>query len=69
MMETEAEEREKRLRSDLEQLRIQQEQTFGTLDTRIDATTEKHNKAIMFRLEGVLGNRRELKKGSPLEGG
>ena len=36
-MTREAEEREKRLRGDLEQLRSQQEQTLGTLDTRIDS--------------------------------
>ena len=36
-MTREAEQRETRLRDDMEKLRIQQEQTLGTLDTRIDA--------------------------------
>ena len=36
-MTKEAEQRETRLRDDMEKLRIQQEQTLGTLDTRSDA--------------------------------
>ena len=36
-MTREVEEREKLLRGDLDQFRSQQEQTLGTLDTRIDA--------------------------------
>ena len=36
--EAEERERERRLRGDLEKLRSQQEQTLGTLDTRIAAT-------------------------------
>ena len=40
-MSREAEEREKRLKGDLEQLRSQQEQIFGTLDTRIDEMLER----------------------------
>ena len=46
-MRRKAEEREKRLRSDLEHLRSQQEQTLGTLDTRIDAMLERRTQAIM----------------------
>ena len=47
----EAEEREKRLRGDLEQLPIEQEQTLGTLDTRIDAMMERRTQATMDRLD------------------
>ena len=49
-MTREAEEREKGLRRDLEQLRSQQQQTLGTLDTRIDAMMKRRNHAIMDRL-------------------
>ena len=41
----------------MEKLRIQQEQTLGTLDTRIDAMMERRTQAIMDRLDGLLGNR------------
>ena len=51
------EERERRLRGDLEQLRSQLEQTLGTLDKRIDAMTERRTQAIMDRLDGLLGNK------------
>ena len=37
----EAEQRELRLRDDMEKLRTQQEQTLGTLGTKIDAMTER----------------------------
>ena len=40
-MTREAEQREVRLRDDMEKLRSKQEQTFGTLDTRIDAMMER----------------------------
>ena len=53
----EAEEREKRLRADLEQLRSQQEQILGILDPRIDAMVEKRTQTIMDKLDGLLGNR------------
>ena len=53
----EAEKREKRLSGDLEQLRGQQKQTRGTLDTRIDAMMKRPTQGIMDRLEGLLGNR------------
>ena len=46
-MKREAEEREKLLRDVLEQLRSQQEQTLGTLDTRIDEMMETRTQAIM----------------------
>ena len=41
----------------MEKLRSHQEHTLGTLDTRIDAMTERRTQAIMDRLEGLLGNR------------
>ena len=44
---------------DLEQLRSQQEQTLGTLDTRIEAMMERGTQAILARLESVLGIRSE----------
>ena len=56
-MTREAEQREIRLRDDMEKLRSQQEQTLGTLDTRIDPMMERRTQAIMDRLEGILGNR------------
>ena len=40
-MMREAEQREVRLRDDMEKLRSQQEQTLGTLDTRIDTMMER----------------------------
>ena len=51
-MKLEAEEREKRLRSDLEQVRCSQEQTIGTLDTWVDAMLERSTQAIM---DSILG--------------
>ena len=56
----EAETREKRLRGDLEQLRGQQKQTRGTLDTRIDAIMKRPTQGIIYRLEGLL--RRSLSR-------
>ena len=56
-MTREAEEREKRLRGDLEQQRSHQEQTLGTLETKIEAMIERRTQAIMDRLEGLLGNK------------
>ena len=54
----------------MEKLRIQQEQTLGTLDTRIDAMMERRTQALMDRLDGLLGNRngsrnREANSGEP----
>ena len=56
-MTREAEETEICLRADLAQLRSQQEQTLGILDTRIDAMMERRTQAIMDKLDGLLGNR------------
>ena len=62
-MTNEAEQRELRLRDDMEKLRIQQEQTLGTLDTNIDAMMERRTQAIMDRLDGLLGSRNGSKNG------
>ena len=67
-MTREAEQRELRLRDDMEKLRIQQEETLGTLDTKIDAMMERRTQAIMDRLEGLLGGRRESKDGKSNSG-
>ena len=60
-MTREAEQRELRLRDDMEKLRIQQEQSLGTLDTKIDA--------MMERLDGLLGSKSGPKEGEPNSGG
>ena len=57
LMTRKAEKSERRLRGDLEQLRSQQEQVHGTLDTRTDAMIERRTQAIMDRQDGLLGNR------------
>ena len=62
-MTREAEQRELRLRDDMEKLRTQQEQTLGTLYTKIDAMMEMRTKAIMDRLDGLLGSRSGSKNG------
>ena len=62
----EAEQRELRLRDDMEKLRIQQEQTLGTLETKIDAMIEKRTQAIMDRLDGLPGSRSGSKNGESL---
>ena len=67
-MTREAEQREILLRDDMEKLRIQQEQTLGTLDTKIDAMMERRIQAIMDRLDGLLGSRSESKNGEPNSG-
>ena len=69
-MTGEAEQRETRLRDNMEKLRSQHEQTLGTLDTRVDAMMERRTQAIMDRLDGLLGNRsgsrsREANSGEP----
>ena len=64
-MTREAEQREVRLRDDMEKLRIQQEQTLGTLYTKMDAMMERRTKAIMDRLDGLLGSRSGPKNGEP----
>ena len=68
-MTRQAEQRELRLGDDLEKLRIQQEQTLGTLDTKIDAMMERRTQAIMDRLDGLLGSRSGAKDGEPNSGG
>ena len=68
-MTREAEQRELRLRDDMEKLRIQQEQSLGTLDTKIDAMMERRTQAIMDRLEGLLGSKSGPKEGEANSGG
>ena len=68
-MTREAEQRELRLRYDMEKLRTQQEQTLGTLDTKIDAMMERQTQAIMDRLDGLLGSRIGSREGEPNSGG
>ena len=58
-----AERRELQLRDDMEKLRNQQEQTLGTLDTKIDAMMERRTQAVMDRLDGLLGNMSGSKNG------
>ena len=65
----EAEQRELRLRDDMEKLRIQQEQSLGTLDTKIDAMMERRTQVIMDRLDGLLGSKSGPKEGEPNSGG
>ena len=64
-----AEQRELRLRDDMEKLRNQQEQYLGTLDTKSDAMMERRTQAIMDRLEGLLGRKSGPKEGEPNSGG
>ena len=54
------------MREDMGRLRIQQEHTLGTLDTKIDAMMEKRTQAIMDRLDGLLGSRSGSKWGTEL---
>ena len=67
-MTREAEQRELQLRDDMEKLKIQQEQTLGTLVTKIDAMMERRSQAIMDRLDGLLGSRSGSKNGEPNSG-
>ena len=64
-MTKEAEQRELRLRDDMEKMRTQQEQTLGTLDTKIDAMMKRRIQAIMDRLDGLLGNKSVRREGEP----
>ena len=64
-MTREAEQRELRLRDDMEKLRIQQEQSLGTLDTKIDALMERRTQNIMDRLDELLGSKSGPKGGEP----
>ena len=68
-MTREAEQRELRLRDDMENLRVQQEQSFGSLDTKIDAMMERRTQAIMDRLDCLLGSWSGPKEGEPNSGG
>ena len=68
-MTREAEQRELRLRDDMEKLRTQQEQTLGTLDTKLEAMMERRTQAIMDRLDGLLGSRSGPREGEPNSGG
>ena len=71
-MKREAEQRELRLRDDMQKLRIQQEQSLGTLDTKIDAMMERRTQAIMDRLYGLLStgySKSGPKEGEPNSGG
>ena len=62
-MTREAEQRELRLRDDMEKLRVQQEQSLGTLDTKIYAIMERRTQAIMDRLDGLLSSKSGPKEG------
>ena len=68
-MTREAEQRELRLRDEMEKLRIQQEQSLGTLDTKIDAMMERRTQAIMDRLDGLLSSKSGPKEVEPNSGG
>ena len=67
-MTREAEQRELRLRDDMEKMRIQQEQSLETLDTKIDAIMERRTQAIMDSLDGLLGSKSGPKEGEPNSG-
>ena len=64
-MTREAEQSELRLRDDMEKLRIQQGQSLGTLDTKIDAMMERRTQAISDRLDGLLSSKSGPKEGEP----
>ena len=68
-MTREAEQRELRLRDEMEKLRIQQEQSLVTFDTKVDAMMERRTQAIMDRLEGLLSSKSGPKEGEPNSGG
>ena len=68
-MTREAEQRELRLREDMEKFRTQQEQNLGTLDTKMDAMMERQTQAIMDRLDVLLGSRSGPREGEPNSGG
>ena len=68
-MTREAEQRELRLRDDMEKLRIQQEQSLGTLDSKRDAMMERRTQAIMDRLDGLISSKSGPKEGEPNSGG
>ena len=68
-MTREAEQNELSLRDDMEKLRIQHQQSLGTLDTKIDAMMERRTQAIMDRLDRLLRSRSGPKEGEPNSGG
>ena len=68
-MTREAEQRELRLREDMEKMRNQQEQSLGTLDTKIDAMMETRTQVIMDMLDGLLGSKSGPKEREPNSGG
>ena len=68
-MTREAKQRELRLRDDMEKLRIQQQQSLGTLDTKIDAMMERRAQGIMDRLDELLSSKSGPKEGEPNSGG
>ena len=68
-MTREAEQRELSLRDNMEKLRIQQEQSLGTLDTKIDTMMKRRTQAIMDTLDGLLGSNIGPKEGEPNSGG
>ena len=53
----------------MEKLRVQQEQSLGTLDRKIDAMMERRTQAFMDRLDGILGSRGGPKEVEPNSGG
>ena len=53
----------------MEKLRTQQEQTLGTLDTKLEAMMERRTQAIMDRLDELLGSRSGPREGEPNSGG
>ena len=53
----------------MEKLIVQQEQSLGTLDTKIDAMMERRTQAIMDRLDGLLGSKSGPREGEPNSGG
>ena len=61
-MTREAEQRELRLRADMEK-------SLGTLDTKIDAMMERRTQAIMDRLDGLLSSKCGPKEVEPISGG
>ena len=58
-----ADQRELRLRDEIEKLRIEQEQTHGILDKNIESMMERRTQAIMDRLDRLLGSRGGPKTG------
>ena len=53
----------------MEKLTIQQEQTLGTFETKINAMMKRRTQAIMDRLDGLLGNTRSGSKNGETNSG